>query len=154
MNNLKIFINFLTKIFIRSKKGEKMEQRKDIKIKLRKPINNIAFPEEQYYKEFTVKTQIGLHHTVSGVGIAGDLAWWLATTSRIATQYIVGRTEGIYKLFNSTYWGHHLGIKSSYLKKAGFVDYKTRNVLLNKSCIGIELDSLGGLCERNVKYPD
>lgn len=106
-------------------------------------IVQIKFPDNQYYREETNKNQIVLHHTVSGPGIDGDIATWLNDSSRIATHFIVERNGVINQCFSSKYWGHHLGLKSEFLKSNGFKDYQTRNTLLNKSSISIEIDSWG-----------
>lgn len=106
-------------------------------------IIKIDFPENQYYKEETNKNQIVLHHTVSGKGIDGDVATWLGDSSRVATHFIIERNGVINQCFSSKYWGHHLGLKSEFLKEKGFSDYQIRNTILNKSSISIEIDSWG-----------
>ena len=35
------------------------------------------FPATQYVRERTEKRQIVLHHTASGPGVDGDIAWWM-----------------------------------------------------------------------------
>ncbi len=104
----------------------------------------------QYYTDINTKKQLVLHHTVSGDGIDGDLNWWNATTDRIATSIIVSRDGTINQCFKTNQWAHHLGIKTDFLKTKGFKDYQSRNLLLNKQSIGIEIDSWGGL----VKHTD
>ena len=37
----------------------------------------VNFPENQYYREETQKTQIALHHTVSSGNVNGVVNWWL-----------------------------------------------------------------------------
>jgi N-acetyl-anhydromuramyl-L-alanine amidase AmpD len=115
-------------------------------------IIKINFPDNQYYKEEINKEQIVLHHTVSGVGIDGDIAHWIETTERIATCVIVDREGKIHQCFSSKYWGHHLGITKNYLKDNGYSDYNERNLILNKKSIAIELDSWGGLVKYNNKW--
>lgn len=111
------------------------------KLNLRNIIQ-VDFPDDQYYKKQTSKKQIVLHHTVSGQGVKGDIAWWRSTADHIATAIIVDWNGGIYQCFSSKYWGHHLGIKAS------------NNVALNKASIGIEIDAWGGLVrEKNEWYP-
>lgn len=91
---------------------------------------------DRYYREEFEKTQIVLHHTVSGPGIRGDLATWKKYKSNIATCMIIDRDGTINQLFSSKYWGYHLGAgKSS----------------LDKHSIGIEIDSWGQLKEINGK---
>jgi len=52
---------------------------------------------------------------------------------RIATAYLVERDGTIYEVFDPLYWAHHLGLKVA------------KNVLYNKTSIGIELASEGAL---------
>lgn len=112
-------------------------------------VKNINFPENQYYKDVQIKTQIVLHHTVSDpMSPIGDINSWLSTPDRISTYIILGYDGTIYKCFKSNEWGHHLGIKAIDLKKLGFKDYNIRNTLLNKQSIGIEIDSWGGLTKK------
>lgn len=96
-------------------------------------IIQVDFPENQYYKEQTPKKQIVLHHTVSGRGTSGDINWWESTPERVATAVIVGWDGKIYQCYSTLYWAHHLGT------------HAPNNLILNKSSIGIEIDSWGGL---------
>lgn len=112
-------------------------------------INFVQFPENQYMREVFDKRQIVLHHTVSPVGVSGDLSWWLQTSDRVATALIIHDNGTPYQCFSSKYWAHHLGIKYHIFKKYGFDDYRTRNSYLNKGSIGIEIDSLGPLVEHD-----
>ena len=68
-----------------------------------KDIIQVDFPENQYIKEQTDKKQIVLHHTVSGQGVEGDVAWWRSTVERIATAIIVGWDGKIYQSFSTKY---------------------------------------------------
>lgn len=103
-------------------------------------IIDVDFPDEQYFKSQTPKKQIVLHHTVSGVGVDGDISWWRQTSDRIATAVIIGTDGKIYQCFSSIYWAYHLGLKTD------------NNTILNKNSIGIEIDSWGGLIESNGKW--
>lgn len=98
-------------------------------------IIQVDFPENQYIKEQTTKKQIVLHHTVSGQGVDGDIAWWRQTVERIGTSIIVGWDGKIYQCFSTLYWAHHLGTHAA------------NNTALNKASIGIEIDSWGGLMQ-------
>lgn len=116
-------------------------------------IDNIVqkpLKSDQFFSETNVKKQVVIHHTVSGDGIDGDFSWWNNSADRIATSIIIGRDGTIYQCFKTSSWAHHLGIKTNFLKAKGFSDYKSRNIILNKQSIGIELDSWGGL----VKHSD
>jgi N-acetyl-anhydromuramyl-L-alanine amidase AmpD len=105
-------------------------------------IIQVDFPENQYMKEQTNKTQIVIHHTVSGQGVDGDISWWRETADRIGTALIIGWDGKIYQCFSSQYWAHHLGLKTS------------NNLALNKTTIGIEIDAWGGLIKlKNQWYP-
>lgn len=108
-------------------------------------IKLIDFPKEQYYQEETNKTQICLHHTVSGPSIQGDLNTWLGDVTKIGTHFIIDRDGTPYQLFSSKFWIHHIGMKSDVLSKLGFKDSNVRNNILNKQSIGIEIDNWGYL---------
>ena len=146
--------------FLRSKKPvteatAKKELAKEQKVLKKLDLGEIItvdFPDDQYYRVAHDKKQIVLHHTVSGQGVNGDINWWRSTESRIATAIIVDWKGDIYQCFGSKYWGHHLGVKKSFLKSKGFADYDTRNVELNKESIGIEIDAWGGLVRTNRQW--
>lgn len=131
---------------------EKENERKQLKKLDLSEINIVDFPNNQYYRQKTDKNQIVLHHTVSGQGVNGDINWWRQTSSRIATHIIIDWKGEIYQCYSSKYWGHHLGVQSGFLASKGFTDYRSRNVKLNKSSIGIEIDAWGGLVEHLGKW--
>lgn len=108
-------------------------------------IKQVPLPDNQYYKEVFPKKQIYLHHTVSGDGYDGDLSSWRNTPEKVATCVVVERNGDIIQCFSSKYWAHHLGVKSTELIKHGIP--ANRNLELNQSSIGIEIDSWGGLCK-------
>ncbi len=110
-------------------------------------INKIDFPEEQYYNVDTPKNQIVLHHTVS-YRVQGDIDTWVSNPERVATCIIIGRDGVPNQLYSSKKWAHHLGITTTFLKKMGFSDYGTRNQMLNKGSIGVEINNIGGLTMR------
>jgi N-acetyl-anhydromuramyl-L-alanine amidase AmpD len=105
-----------------------------------KEIIQVDFPDNQYFKEQTDKKQIVLHHTVSGQGVDGDIAWWRQTVERIGTAIIIGWDGKIYQCFSSKYWAHHLGLKTP------------NNKALNMASIGIEIDAWGGLMRYNRQW--
>jgi N-acetyl-anhydromuramyl-L-alanine amidase AmpD len=113
-------------------------------------IKPIDFPEDQYYPIETKKTQLVLHHTVSGKNIQGDLNTWLGDTIRVGTHFIIDRDGTPYQLFSSKYWIHHLGVTKDILVKFGFSDVQSRNIILNQNSIGFEIDNWGWL----DKQPD
>lgn len=89
-----------------------------------------AFPENQFVKRITNKTQATIHHTVSGRGVKGDIGWWLSQPARIATHFIIGWDGVIHQNYSTKYWGYHLGCGKANL---------------DACTIAIEIDSWGGL---------
>lgn len=132
--------------YIEEPKEEKQENNEKNMWSNLKPIDltkieTIQFPEDQYYKETFKKTQICLHHTVSGDGVNGDITTWEGDAQRVAVCIVVDRGGVPWQLFSSKYWAHHLGLKTS------------NNVALNKGSIGIEIDNWGWLTPTtNGKY--
>jgi len=112
-------------------------------------IVTIGFPADQYYREVTDKSQVCLHHTVSGRGVKGDITWWETDPLRIATCMIIHHDGTPYQLFSSRFWGHHLGIKRAVFDKYGV---QGSNTFLNMACIGIEIDSWGPLMDSGGKW--
>lgn len=99
---------------------------------------NLDFPLKDYFQDVHTKTQHCLHHTASGKGVNGDYQHFLKP-GHIATPIIIGH-EKIHKLFNSKYWGYHLGIPKKQFKKIG-IPYQR----LDKVSIGTEIDNWGPL---------
>lgn len=106
-------------------------------------IVKVDFPANQYFKQDFQKTQICLHHTVSGPGVMGDISYWKSTPDRIATCMIIDRNGTPYQCFSSKYWGYHLGVRNEDIISANISNY-TR---LDLTTIGVELDSWGPLLE-------
>jgi len=101
----------------------------------------IYYPEDKFKHDNITKSQIVLHHTVSGDGAAGDINHWLTGEDDVATSFIIARDGTINQLFSTSYWGNHLGTDAP------------NNVELNKKSIGIEIDSWGGLVKhKNGKW--
>jgi N-acetyl-anhydromuramyl-L-alanine amidase AmpD len=115
-----------------------------------KVYKNWNFPETHYFKEKTKKTQITIHHTVSGDGVEGDMSWWLQGTSRIATSFVIDREGRLHKCFSDDHWANHLGGRATDFA-AMSVPYKK----LDSTNIGIELDSWGALVQHTDEkfYP-
>ena len=97
-------------------------------------IKVYPFPENKYFKEEFNKTQVVLHHTVSGPSIDGDVSTWINSKNKVGTAIIVARDGTPYQLFPSKYWAYHLG--------AG--DHN-----LDRKSIGIEIDNWGWLTPGN-----
>lgn len=93
-------------------------------------IKAYPFPENKYFKEVFPKTQICLHHTVSGPSIDGDVDTWIKGKYNVGTCIIVDRSGVPWQIFPSRYWAYHLG--------AGDHDMDRRS-------IGIEIDNWGWL---------
>lgn len=109
----------------------------------------LKFPKNQYYQDIYSKSIAVLHHTVSGMGIDGDIRWWEQTAERVATPYIVARDGEITEVFDPKFWAHHLGIKAATLKQYGS---NVSNERLNQLSIPIEIDSWGQLVKKGDKF--
>jgi len=88
------------------------------------------FPETKYFKEEFPKTQVVLHHTVSGPNVDGDVDTWVKGKYNVGTAIIIARDGTPYQIFSSKYWAYHLG--------AGDHNQDRRS-------IGIEIDNWGWL---------
>lgn len=112
------------------------------------------FPKTQYFQVKHDKKQIVLHHTVSPVGVMGDISWWMRTPERVGTWCLIDNVGVLHKIFSSSAWCHHLYVHS----KRNDIDPKYKkgkyNGILNKESIGIEIDSMGGLKFENGKWYD
>lgn len=108
-------------------------------------LYQVDFSSKQYYREETAKTQIVLHHTVSGAFAQGVINWWNSDDKRIATSFIIQGDGKIFQLYSTKYWAHHIGVKVEFLEKLGFEDASIRNTILNQSSIGIEICNWGPL---------
>lgn len=115
-------------------------QKNNYQLSIKMNLVSHNFPTNQYCVERTEKRQIVLHHTASGQGVEGDIAWWQKTSERVATAYIVARDGVIHKLFDDNYWAYHLGLAQKNFSALG-LSYKQ----LDKQSIGIEIDSWGYL---------
>jgi len=93
-------------------------------------IKQYDFPENKYFHDEYNKTQIVLHHTVSGPGIDGDVSTWVDGKYNVGVTIIVDRNGVPWQLFPSKNWAYHLG---------------TGDHSLDKHSIAIEIDNWGGL---------
>jgi len=127
-------------VSINDAEKEKVIERKSLSKLNLKEIIVVPFPDNQYKREVTDKNQIVLHHTVSGQGATGDIAWWRTTVDRVGTAMVINWDGKIYQCFSSKYWAWHLGLKTANNKK------------LNSESIGIEIDAWGALLEKEGKW--
>lgn len=100
-----------------------------------------AYPILQIFKtEETQKRQVYLHHTVSSQNIESVLFGWSSRTDQVATHYITNNDGESEQVFPDENWANQLGIPVSLFSSAG-LSYQN----LNKTALGIELCSYGGL---------
>lgn len=110
-------------------------------------IKQIPFIESQYIKTANPKTQIVLHHTVSGDDANSVAKYWEGTPDRVGTAIILTKDGTPYQIFNSEYWAGHIGLKKETFDKLGLKPLK-----LDQTSIGIEICNWGGLTYKNGKY--
>jgi N-acetyl-anhydromuramyl-L-alanine amidase AmpD len=110
-------------------------------------IKQVQGFEGQFVKEFTPKSQIVLHHTVSGPGVNGDLSWWKQTKSRIATAVVIARDGVIHQCFSTKYWAYHIGCVGPEFRKLSLPYRKC-----DPNSIGVELDSWGAVIKHQDKF--
>lgn len=138
---MKILKNYNKKpVTVKTADKEKANEKKVLEKLDLGEIIQVDFPEDQYIREAYDKNQIVLHHTVSGQGVNGDIAWWRKTAVRVGTAIIIGWDGKIYQCFSSKYWAYHLGLKTA------------NNKPLNKGSIGVEIDAWGGLVRTNRQW--
>ena len=104
------------------------------------PITQIFFDTE------TPKKQLYLHHTVSGQNIQSVVDDWSRRTDKVSTHYVTNNNGEIEQLFEDEFWAYHLGVK-----RPTFAAAKLPYQNLNRTSIGIELCSWGGL---TAKFDD
>lgn len=112
-----------------------------------KKIVKVDFPADQYVAEEKPKTQIVIHHTVSGPGAENDIAYWRSTTDRIGTCVIIDNKGVPFQCFSSKYYAYHLGLKESHFKAQGLPYLR-----LDPTTIGVEIDAYGGLTKKDGKW--
>lgn len=93
-------------------------------------IRSYPFPSEKYFHTEYEKTQIVLHHTVSGPGIDGDISTWANGKYNVGVTMIIDRNGIPWQIFPSKFWAYHLG---------------SGDHNLDKHSIAIEIDNWGGL---------
>ena len=70
-------------------------------------------PEGQYIAEKSKKTQIVLHHTVSGSSAENVINWFATDPGRVATAFVIDKKGDVYELFDPQHWAYHIGKGSS-----------------------------------------
>lgn len=109
--------------------------------------NIIQIPYGNYLKTKTKKTQIILHHTVSGGSAKAVADYWARLRTRIGTCIIIDKKGIPYQLYSSRYWAGHVGGHSSMDKEFNKFQIPYRSC--SKSAIGVELIAWGGLIKKN-----
>lgn len=103
------------------------------------PLNRI------FFDTVTSKKQIYLHHTVSDQDIKSVIDGWNRRTDRVSTHYVSNNSGKIEQLYEDDFWAYHLGVK-----RPTFAALKLPYQNLNRTSIGIELCSYGGLTETTL----
>lgn len=113
-------------------------------------IIQLPFDETKFIKKEYEKTQIVIHHTVSGGSAKAVASFWEGRPGRISTCIIIDK-EGIpYQLFSSKYSGGHIGGRDTL--KASFEKFNLSYRECNLNSIGVELISWGGLKKIDNKF--
>ncbi len=100
-----------------------------------------AYPISQIFKtEVTAKTQIYLHHTVSGQNIQAVLNDWSKRSDKVSTHYVTNNNGEAEQVFPDENWANQLGVDAEAFS-ANSIPYKN----LNRTALGIELCSYGPL---------
>ncbi len=103
----------------------------------------VQLPFEDYIKTEYNKSQIILHHTVSGGSAKAVARYWDNVPGRIATCIIIDKKGIPYQLFSSRYWAGHVGGRSTMTKSFDKFNLPYRNC--STTSIGVELVAWGGL---------
>ena len=119
-------------------------------------LTQYPFPDNQYVKTESKKSQIYLHHTAGNSDPFGVYKDWASTDTRVATCVVVGGKpkdgsnwiDGeIAQGYSSKYWAWHLG-----LKEAVFESQNLPYEDLDELSIGIEICNWGQLTLKNGIY--
>lgn len=110
-------------------------------------MREIQFPETQYVKEATKKSQVYLHHTAGGMSADAVFSGWASNPERIATSFVISGSGEIVRGFDPKFWAFHLGLRES-----AFHSLNLRYRSLDKNSVGIEICSWGQLTLRDGKY--
>lgn len=117
--------------------------------------NNILSKIEQipfgnYIKTKTPKTQVVLHHTVSGGSAIAVAHYWARLKNKVGTCIIIDKAGIPHQLFSSRYWAGHIGGHSTMDREFDKFELPYRNT--SKNSIGVELIAWGGLEKKEDKY--
>jgi N-acetyl-anhydromuramyl-L-alanine amidase AmpD len=110
-------------------------------------MRDIQFPETQYVKEATKKSQIYLHHTAGGSSADAVYDWWRTNKEKVATAFVISGMGEVVRGFDPKYWAFHLGLKESAFHSLG-LKYQS----LDKISVGIEICNWGQLTFKDRKY--
>lgn len=127
----------------------KPETKSELMPELILDIKQNILPKGQYVNEVTKKNQIVIHHT-SGGSLDSTITWWKQSKERIGTHFIIDRDGTVVQTIPLENWAYHLGVSMSGNKVSQ--EYKRKDLSLNKSSIGIELCSWGGLTKKGDKF--
>ena len=130
------------------RQGRRSFKQKDIEEVEEPTLETITsqFPLSRiFFDTVTPKKQIYLHHTVSGQDIKSVIDGWNRRTDRVSTHYVSNNSGKIEQLYEDDFWAYHLGVK-----RPTFAALKLPYQNLNRTSIGIELCSFGGLTETTL----
>ena len=110
-------------------------------------IVQLPFPKTEYFQDSYTKSQIVLHHTVSGPSAKAVANYWATAGGRVATCIVVDHVGIPHQIYPSGHWAGHIGLKQEVFTKMN-LPYKN----LDKTSIGVEICNWGGLTLKNGKY--
>jgi N-acetyl-anhydromuramyl-L-alanine amidase AmpD len=103
-------------------------------------VSNRTFPLKEFWNRPLKPTQICLHHTASGPGVASDIQWWKNDNQPVSTPVLIDRDGTITQIYATEYYAFHLGLEHAQNRK------------VESLTIGIEIDAWGWLTQKNGKY--
>ena len=115
-------------------------------------IIQIPFPENQYRKKVTKKSQVTIHHSVSGNADGSLYAmgnYWKKDTKRVATPIGIAKSGLIGQYFSTKYYGGHIGFDTG---TKVYEYFKVPKKYLSRLAVGVELLNWGGLKKVGMEY--
>ena len=109
----------------------------------------IQIPFGNYVKHPTKKTQVVLHHTVSGGSAKAVAKFWATKKGPIGTCIVIDKKGIAHQLFSSRYWAGHVGGRKTMTPE--FMKFNLPYRSTSRSSIGVELIAWGGLKEVDGK---